>query len=161
MNFAGGHFDKFAGACEFVSALAVDFDGREIGNALFGFAEEVLHNFFHSSTIWYRTVFGSSDSPFWVTGGRGSTKMDGGDIFLVEFEKSVGMFGPLANEENKKTSSKGVESAGMTDFDLATFFTDDAIFAFDGDGASLVGKLPTDTGDNTKRANAGGFINQH
>lgn len=49
----------------------------------------------------------------------------------------------------------------MADFDFAAFFADDAVFAFDGNGTSLIRKMMADSCHDTKRTNAGWFINQH
>ena len=101
MDFTDGHFDGFAGAGEFVGALAVDFDGGEVGDALFGFAEEVLHNFFHSVARRYRTLFGGGDNSLWVASGGSSAEMNSSDVFFIKLEEVASVLRSLADEKDK------------------------------------------------------------
>ena len=86
-----------------------------------------------------------SDFAFRVAGGGNVSELEGGFVDFVEFEEIGGFFSHLAREENKEASSKGVESASVTDFDFAI---------------EMVAKLSANAGDDAEAGETSWFIDE-
>lgn len=174
VNFdgAGGGFEILAAAGELVGALAVDFDGAEFGDGLELRTEEGFEGGFDNSErggdrvvegcrrFWGRRVVSDvilgigrisergligGDFAFGVAGGGGVAEAQGGFVGFVEFEKIGGFFGHVAREEDEQAGGKGVESAGVADFDFA---------------AELVAEKAADARHHAKTGEAGGLVDE-
>ncbi len=127
---ADRHLDGLAGAGEFVSALAVDFDGGKIRDALLDWPDKTIDDGFEiGESGWSEVLIGNDRGDFslGVASARGCAEADGSKVFFVELEKILGVLGGVVGEKNEQAGSKRVERAGVADFDFAAFFAGGAV----------------------------------